>query len=303
MTLIRSCPVCGTPTENSKLFLQENIDYSRITDSSYSSRKNPEYMCYRLICCSTCELLYASNPPEQKELARSYHLANFDSSDEANDAAHSYIESISPIFSKLKTKKSVLEIGAGTGVFLELLRDEGFDELVGVEPSLAAISTAPVHRLEWLRMGIFDENLFPPESFDLICCFMTMEHVREPMNIASGAWRLLKPGGAFITVTHDYKSLINRILGKRSPIIDIEHMQLFTRNSIFKLFKLSGFVEIETFPLINRYSLDYWIRLSPIPKLLKYALQSINAATGLGRYKIGLNVGNSITVGFRVNEL
>ena len=221
MTLIRSCPVCNTSTEDATLFLEESIDQSLFSGFSYASRKEPEYMCHRLVRCSACELIYASNPPEQAELAQAYHIAEYDSSDEANDAALSYIRAISPILTKLKTKASVLEIGSGTGVFLELLKKEGFTELVGVEPSSAAIRSAPEHRREWLRMGIFDESAFKPASFDLICCFMTMEHIRNPMDMVLSTWRILKQGGVFVTVTHDYGSLFNCLLVKKFPIIPI----------------------------------------------------------------------------------
>jgi len=299
MSIIRSCPVCQSSAENASLFQEENIDESRLSEFSYASRKEPEYMCHRLVCCKTCDLVYASNPPEQDELAHSYHVADYDSSEEANDAAQAYLKAMQPILVKLKHKNRVLEIGSGTGVLLELLETEGFTELVGVEPSLAAIAAAPAHRRDWLLEGIFNERDFEPASFDLICCFMTMEHVRDPMATALAASILLRPGGAFITVTHDYRSLVNRMMGKKSPIIDIEHMQLFSKISICELFKRCGFDDISAKPFINSYSLGYWLRLAPLPKVVKRTLEWIIAHTGMDRIKIGLNVGNTIAAGFR----
>lgn len=295
----RSCPVCQTSSESAVLFQMENIDESRISGFSYASRKEPEYMCHRLVRCGTCELVYATNPPEQDELAHAYHVAEYDSSDEANDAAQAYIKAMQPILAKLKQKKRALEIGSGTGVLLELLKGQGFTELVGVEPSSAAIAAAPAHRRGWLMEGIFHESDFEPASFDLICCFMTMEHVRDPMATALSASRLLRPGGAFVTVTHDYGSLVNRVLGKRSPIIDIEHMQLFSKGSICELFKRCGFDEISASPFINRYSLGYWMRLAPLPNIIKRAWKLMGITTGLGKIKVSLNVGNTIAAGFR----
>jgi SAM-dependent methyltransferase len=302
MSIIRPCPVCQSSAESASLFQEENIDESRLSGFSYASRKEPEYMCHRLVRCKTCDLVYASNPPEQDELAHAYHVAEYDSSEEANDAAQAYIKAMQPILSKLKHKNKVLEIGSGTGVLLELLKDQGFTELVGVEPSSAAIAAAPAHRRDWLREGIFEENVFEPASFDLICCFMTMEHVRDPMATALAAWRLLRPGGAFVTVTHDYGSLVNRMMGKKSPIIDIEHMQLFSKVSICELFNRSGFSEVSATPFINRYSLGYWLRLAPLPKVIKRTLERARMRTGMDKLKIGLNVGNTITAGFRVKS-
>ena len=299
MQLPRPCPVCNTPAESASLFLEENIDQDRISGFSFASRKEPEYMCHRLVRCKTCDLVYASNPPEQAELAHAYHVAEYDSSEEANDAAQSYIRAIQPTLTKLQQRGKVLDIGSGTGILLELLKGEGFTNLIGVEPSSAAIAAAPVHRRDWLREGIFEESAFEPASFDLICCFMTMEHVRDPMATALAARRLLRPGGAFVTVTHDYRSLVNRTLGKSSPIIDIEHMQLFSKTSICELFNRSGFIEVSASPFINRYALGYWMRLAPLPKAVKRTLKWASAHTGMDRLKIGLNVGNTIAAGFR----
>ena len=43
-------------------------------------------MCHRLVQCPTCDLIYADQPPDAVELAHAYHLAEYDSADEASDA-------------------------------------------------------------------------------------------------------------------------------------------------------------------------------------------------------------------------
>lgn len=300
MSTTRSCPICQTSSNDALLFQKENIDKSRISGFSFASRKEPEFMCHRLLRCRTCDIVYACNPPEQNELAHAYHIAEYNSSEEAKDAAQAYIKAMHPILMKLQHKNRVLEIGSGTGVLLELLQEHGFTDLIGVEPSTAAIESAPQHRRCWLQQGIFEESNFKPASFDLICCFMTMEHVRDPMATALSARRLLRPGGAFVTVTHDYASLINRIMGKKSPIIDIEHMQLFSKASITELFKRGGFEDVSVKPFTNRYSLGYWMRLAPLPRRVKHSLRWSTANySGIYKIKVGLNVGNTITAGFR----
>ncbi len=299
MSSIRYCPVCEADPKNALLFQKENFDAKRISAFSYASRKEPEYMCHQLVRCRICDLVYASTPPEQDKLAQVYHTSEYDSSKEADDAAQTYIKAIQPILANLKRKNSVLEIGSGTGVLLDLLQDQGFIKLVGIEPSSAAIAAASPHRREWLNQGIFKEHDFEPASFDLICCFMTMEHVHDPMITALAANRLLRQNGAFVTITHDYNSLVNRILGKKSPIIDIEHMQLFSKTSIYELFKRSGFDKISVNPFINSYSLSYWLRLAPLPKAVKRCLNWLIASVGIDKLKIELNVGNIITAGFK----
>ena len=275
------------------------MDPTMLSGFSFASRKEPEFMCHRLVQCPTCDLVYVERPPAPDELARVYHFAEYDSSEEADDAAAAYIGAIWHILDLLPRRDSALEIGAGTGAFLEHLSREGFRNLVGVEPSSAAIRAAPTHRRALLREAMFDEKDFEPQSFDLICCFMTMEHVHDPTALAKVALRLLRPGGALVTVTHDYRSPVNRLLGRRSPIIDIEHMQLFSRRSIRFLFENAGYSSVATNAFVNRYALRYWIRLTPIPRRLKRLVMSAMAMTRLGGTKLGFNVGNLVTAGFK----
>jgi SAM-dependent methyltransferase len=295
----RSCPVCSASSDKAKLYIEKNINPAKLSGFSFASRKEPEYMCHQLVQCTNCGLVYADQPPGEDELAQAYHVADYDSSEEANDAAASYIRAIRPTLGLLARRQSALEIGTGTGIFLECLSREGFTKLVGVEPSSAAIAAAPEYRRAWIREGMFDEKDFAPGSFDLICCFMTMEHVRDPSIIAHSALRLLRPGGAFVTVTHDYRSPANRLLGNRSPIIDIEHMQLFSNRSVRYLFESTGYVDVTVKAFVNTYSLRYWMRLAPLPRRIKSAVSGLMAFMGVDNVKLGMNVGNLIAAGFK----
>jgi SAM-dependent methyltransferase len=298
-TSARSCPVCSTASAQARLFLEENLDRSRLSEFSFASRKVPEFMCHRLVRCPICDVVYADQPPGPDELAHAYHTAGYESSEEADDAAAAYIRAIQPVLDGLRSRQRALEIGTGTGIFLEHLQKQGFTELVGVEPSTAAIAAAPSHRQAWIRAGMFDEADFEAASFDLICCFMTMEHVCDPDAVARAAFQLLRPGGAFVTVTHDYQAPVNRLLGRRSPIIDIEHLQLFSRNSLCYLFRAVGYEKFRVQPFRNRYSLQYWMRLTPVPAFLKQAGEFVIRRTGFARIKLSANVGNLMAAGIK----
>lgn len=255
-------------------------------------------MCHHLVRCSSCSLVYADRPPSVNDLAQAYHSADYDSSEEADDAAAAYARAIEPVLRRLPQRDRALEIGTGTGIFLEHLQRAGFRETLGVEPSAAAIAAAPAHRRDWIREAMFEPDDYAPQSFDLICCFMTMEHVRDPLPLARASASLLRPGGAFVTVTHDWQAPVNRLLGKRSPIIDIEHLQLFSRDSLQRMFAEAGYQDFGVSPFVNRYAIRYWARLAPLPGTVKRAtLRAL--AGGLGSPKLGVNVGNLIAHGFR----
>ena len=297
--LSRACPLCGAGADQAEPFLSDTRDESRVSASSFASRKVPEYMSHAMVRCRTCDLAYVDRPPSVASLAASYHAADYDSAEEAEDAAYAYAAALDTVLDQLKGRGAALEIGTGTGAFLERLEAVGFAELVGVEPSSAAIAAAPAHRKPWIREGIFEEADFAPESFDLICCFMTLEHVQDPGALVAAAHRLLKPGGVFVGVTHDRRAWLNRLLGRRSPIVDIEHMQLFSATSAKRLLQHNGYTAVDGASFRNSYRPSYWLRLVPMPDGPKRVFTRFLRGSFLDRRRLPFNVGNFMSWGFK----
>jgi SAM-dependent methyltransferase len=296
---VRACPVCGAGADETEPFLSDSRDERLISASSFASRKVPEFMSHAMVRCRACDLAYVDRPPSIEELASSYHSADYDSAEEAEDAADAYARAIEGVLAKLRNRGSALEIGTGTGACLERLASAGFTELVGIEPSTAAIDAAPEHRKAWIREGIFEGSDVPAESFDLICCFMTLEHVQDPGALVAAAHRLLRPGGAFVGVTHNRRAWLNRLLGRRSPIVDIEHMQLFSPDSSTQLLTGNGYVDVGGASFWNRYRPSYWLRLVPMSRPMKDWLTGKLRGSLFDRRRIPLNVGNFMSWGFK----
>jgi len=293
----RCCPVCGAGAGNAATFLKQSLDRSRVSDFTYASRKIPEFMSFELVTCGDCKTVYASSAPAPQALACAYHQAHYDSAEEAKPAADAYDEALSPYLSTLPSFTRALEIGTGSGVFLSALRRAGFAEVVGIEPSRAAIDAADSEIRRFIREGIFVESDFQPESFALICCFQTLEHVPDPRQLVESCARLLHKGGLLALVTHDYRAPVNRALGRRSPIIDIEHLQLFCRPSLGRLLSSAGLEVVGMRSISNRYPLRYWLRLAPLPTKLKSAAMKVLSACGVAELCVKVNVGNLMSLG------
>jgi SAM-dependent methyltransferase len=295
----RPCPLCGSGADQAEPFLPDTRDESRVNAWSFASRKVPEYMSHAMIRCRICDLAYVDRPPSVASLAASYHAADYDSAEEAEDAAGAYAETVRAVLELLDKRGAALEIGTGTGAFLERLRDAGFKQLIGIEPSSAAIAAAPAHRLPWIREGIFEEADFPAESFDLICCFMTLEHVQDPGALVAAVYRLLTPGGVFVGVTHNRRAWLNRLLARRSPIVDVEHMQLFSAESARRLLQHHGYSAVDGVSFHNCYRPSYWLRLVPMSNRLKRTLTRWLQGSWFDSRRLRLNVGNYMSWGFK----
>jgi hypothetical protein len=113
------------------------------------------------------------------------------------------------------------------------------------------------------------------------------------------AFALLKPGGAAFFIVHNRRSVSAKILGLKSPIFDIEHLQLFSPNSARNLLEPCGFEGVRTSVVVNRYPLRYWLRLFPFPSVIKRRMLAKLAKSGIGSLPIAAPVGNLAVVGFK----
>lgn len=300
MTAIsRPCPGCGS-TDQSRIFAEAELDPARLDAFAFSSRKLPEYMHHRLIQCPRCELLYASPLPRKEDLGTAYEEAAFDTAEEAAFASRTYAEILARhILPQLPDYEGALDIGTGNGAFLQELLGLGFRGVMGVEPSRAPIAAADPAVKPLIRQGLFDARDFRPASFRLITCFQTMEHVYDPLELCQSAYSLLRNEGALFLICHDRRALPARLLGRRSPIFDIEHLQLFSRRSVHQLLERCGFSSIEVLPVSNRYPLHYWAKLAPFPSTVKLSLLSWLRKSRVGRMPLSLRPGNLAAIAFK----
>jgi len=294
----RSCPLCGT-TDESVVFAQADFDFEQLNEFAFASRKIPEYMHYRLIVCPVCDLLYASPVPEMNTLTKSYMEAAFDSSEEAYFASRTYGSFLPGIMNNIPDLVGAIDIGAGDGAFLEQLLNGGFTNVMGVEPSEAPIAAAHDKIRPLIRHGVFRPQDFENNRFSLVTCFQTLEHLYDPMEMCLNAHRMLKKGGAVFFVCHNRRSLSVKLLGLKSPIFDIEHLQLFSDKSVKYMMEQCDFVDIQIKPIHNRYPLHYWVKLFPMPIKLKHSCIYIVKKYKIGYLTLSIPVGNMAVIGYK----
>jgi SAM-dependent methyltransferase len=281
----RNCPICGL--ESSNLYLEENFHPEKLNEFSFASRKEPELFNMRLYLCEPCDLLYANPALSQSLVYHKYENASFDSSVEAAYAARTYVKYLP----QKKIINSALDIGTGGGDFLFELQKNGVKNICGIEPSSSAIATANKSVKPFIKQGFFDKNLYNAAQFDLVSCFQTLEHVFDPLKLSRDVNSILKNDGRFYVVAHNFRGQINRMMGKKSPIYDIEHLQLFSPKSLRNLLETAGFRNIEVFSIINTYPFSYWVKLLPkIPA--KKQISSFIRKIKLANLPITLPIGN-----------
>jgi SAM-dependent methyltransferase len=287
----RSCPACDS-TEVSSV-LPQKIDRSLLTEFSYASRKPPELMHLELWKCTKCKTLYCPRPDSQTFLAGEYGSAAYDSGEEAVDAAVAYADNLEKVVNLIDV--SVLDVGAGDGAFISECQRRGAKKIFGIEPSKAAIDSASKEIQSHLTLGTLDNVSAISEKFDLATLFMTVEHVADPNDAFTSLKYCLSANGRIAIVCHNRLSLVNRLLRTKSPIFDIEHQQIFSKKGIVLLFQRMDMDVEYVRSFKNTYSLQYWIRLLPIPKPFRGFFNYMPLR--ILQKKLSLNVGNIMIVG------
>ena len=85
----------------------------------------------------------------------------------------------------------------------------------------------------------------------------------------------------------------------KSPIYDIEHMQLFSPGSSRTLLSHAGYERIHVGRIMNRYPVHYWAKLLPVPGGRKESLVDSLKRSSVGRAAVGLPAGNQVLFGFK----
>ncbi len=246
-----------------------------------------------------CLVLFASPAPRARAVAVAYREAAYDSREEARYAAVTYGKLLRDVLPRLSPAGGALDIGAGDGAFLGVLRALGFEDLAGVEPSRAPLEAADPEIRPLIRDGVFRGGDFEPGRFRLVSCLQTVEHLPDPLTAFRDVYSLLREGEALFVVGHDRRAPVNRLLGRRSPIYDIQHLQLFCPRPLRELLERAGFRDVQVRRFLNRYPLRYWLRSAPLGPRAKHRLIAALDRTRLGAVPVTLPVGNLAAVAWK----
>ena len=285
------CATCGSA---GVLAHEENVDPIQMTDLTYASRKPPELMHYELFRCLKCGLLFSTYVPEPVDLFQAYESAGYDSSLEAKFAATAYFLALKRRLHELDG--GVLDVGCGDGQFLQKCRDAGIDDVAGIEPSSAPHGLIDSGLKESIFKGPW-EAYTPTRKFGMVTLFQTIEHLTDPGAFLDFAAQILRKGGRVAIASHNSRGLVNKMLGTKSPIFDIEHLQLFSKDSLNALLEKHGFRVLSCKEYWNFYPIAYLLRLAPIPVRLKTSRLIGNT---FGKITLPVGLGNLMTVAEKV---
>jgi 2-polyprenyl-3-methyl-5-hydroxy-6-metoxy-1,4-benzoquinol methylase len=238
LTALDHCPLCQS--RRIALFKKGTIaperigaEDFRITDSHYGSR-------WTFFSCRDCGLVFANPVPDAEAIARFYAaLADEEYSQEDEGRGRNFALVLKRLARFAPPGSSLLDVGAASGIFLNLARRAGY-AVAGIEPSSALVADAD--RLYGLKLfqGTV-EKFTPGEPFAAVTLLDVLEHVTDPDALLARLEGLLAPGGLLVIVTPDVGSAAARLLGGRWWHYRVAHINFFNRRSLDRLLARHGF--------------------------------------------------------------
>jgi 2-polyprenyl-3-methyl-5-hydroxy-6-metoxy-1,4-benzoquinol methylase len=151
------------------------------------------------------------------------------------------------------TGKRCLDVGPGTGRWLQFLHDHGAAALAAVDVSEEALQRASRMGADCHKADLEHEQLpFESDSFDITLSFMVLEHVKNAHNFVAEIIRVTKPGGLILMSIPNIASLQSRIrllLGYLPLAVssDPTHVKFYTPRELRMLCRKHG-GEVEVIP-------------------------------------------------------
>ncbi len=167
----------------------------------------------------TLDMLITHPQPSLENLGKYYesedYISHTDNKRSLFEKLYHFIKSIAlknklNLINSLQPNKGrFLDIGAGTGEFLSVAKNDGW-QTIGVEPSDRAKSIAKSKGVSFVEETGELEN----HSFDVISMWHVLEHVPDLDKQIKELKRLLKPTGTLIIAVPNFKSYDANHYGK-----------------------------------------------------------------------------------------
>ena len=213
---------------------------------------------FQLLYNEELEMLETFPQPHEEKLSEYYKSEDYISHTDAKrnlfERAYHVIRSIA-LSKKVKlinsfsdSSKKLLDIGCGTGDFLQEAKNKGWD-VKGVEPNKDARTIANSKANN--QVFDVDELLnFKEKSFDVITLWHVLEHLPKLNEQADLFKKLLKPNGALIIAVPNHKSFDASYYKSFWAAYDVpRHLWHFSQVSIKNLFQRRKMKVVKTLPM------------------------------------------------------
>ncbi|RYG85778.1 MAG: class I SAM-dependent methyltransferase [Alphaproteobacteria bacterium] len=235
---------------------------------------------WRITQCAACGLIMTGSAFEEQQYdSENYYTMRFEKAEEIYFEWGFRWRWILQKIGKFRTPSSLLDVGAGNGLFVKIASEEFGWRARGLELSKAEVAFAKDVLNVEIEACFLSEIA---EKFDVLTSFNVLEHVIDPVALLGEMRERLNPGGLIVITTPNPGCIQAKLKGLKAwgMVSPPHHINIFTRPSLELALTQSGF-EVLTYDTLSTY-ISVLRRLEPKGILLrKLAFETLRAA-GLG---------------------
>lgn len=196
---------------------------------------------FTIVECKSCGLGFVNPRPTYSEIFRYYPPHYYDYFDVERNFHERRYEAEAKFVQDASDgngNKTLFDIGCANGDFPRYMQKLGWQVEGGeASPHSKSITDFKVYTQEFTQTPIYEPR------YGTITAWAVLEHVHDPMSYFKKASVLLKPGGLFIFLVTNFKSLSSRCLFREDVP---RHLYFFTEETIRRYLSHSGFELVRT---------------------------------------------------------
>lgn len=243
MEKLENCPICNSVQLKTFMVCSDHT-VSRET--------------FNIVECDSCGFKFTNPRPEPSQLGKYYKSEEYVShSNTKKGFINSTYQTVRKytlmkklqLISKFYKTGSILDIGCGTGEFLNTCKNAKWNT-TGIEPDADARKMA----IDNYGLNVLEESELAnlkDESFDIISMWHVLEHVPNLNERVQELKRLIKPNGVIIIAVPNCSSLDAKIYKENWAAYDVpRHLYHFIPKDIDALFKKYEMKVFRILPMI-----------------------------------------------------
>ena len=143
---------------------------------------------------------------------------------------------------------NILVVSCGPGYFVNLLNEEGYHRVLGIDSDGSKVAYAQRKQLNCQAVRAFDYLKTTDETYDVIICEQELNHLTkdEMVTFLRLCWEKMSANGTLIV--HGLNGA-NPITGAEALAQNFDHQNTFTEYSLRQVLEHTGFNQIKVFPL------------------------------------------------------
>jgi 2-polyprenyl-3-methyl-5-hydroxy-6-metoxy-1,4-benzoquinol methylase len=242
MEQLNNCPVCQSQTFE---------EYLTVKDYTVSQEQ------FKIVTCKKCGFRFTNPRPYSEAIGEYYKAESYISHTNTSKGLISKIyqevrkftlKGKLNLINRLSPQKGkLLDVGCGTGMFLNVARENGW-KVNGIEPDAGARAIAEEVNDIKIKGEVFSS--FENETFEIITLWHVLEHVHELNATIDWLKEKLSKDGSLLIAVPNHESKDAEIYQEQWAAYDVpRHLYHFSQKSIKELFANHGFELKETLPM------------------------------------------------------